>query len=146
MPKGDPAGYLPNVLEKRKKKPLREVLKGREAKHETDKGPRKLSAREAFTRRTTDSSRARALKRYGLTKPPAGLGMDGEPIRKITDPVKMPPGKGFPHKPKSSVPGRLVPLPRGKRDQPRVFLRGGGPQVPEMKRMKRMKRQRFAGR
>jgi hypothetical protein len=49
---------------------LSSLLKGREPKHETDKGLRRLSYKEAYSRRTTDSSRARVMDLYNRTAPP----------------------------------------------------------------------------
>lgn len=40
-------------------------------KHQTTRGLRRLSFRQAYSRRTTDSSRARVLKLYGRSKPPS---------------------------------------------------------------------------
>lgn len=41
-------------------------------RHQTTRGLRRLSFRQAYSRRTTDSSRARVLKLYGRDKPPVG--------------------------------------------------------------------------
>lgn len=49
-------------------------LKNRPRTHETTRGKRRLSFREAFSRRTTDTSRARVLKLYGRSAPPKGYG------------------------------------------------------------------------
>ena len=40
-------------------------------KHQTTRGLRRLSFRQAYSRRTTDTSRARVLKLYGRSKPPS---------------------------------------------------------------------------
>jgi hypothetical protein len=46
-------------------------LGDRSRTHETTRGPRRLSFAEAYSRRTTDTSRQRVLDLYGRSKPPA---------------------------------------------------------------------------
>jgi hypothetical protein len=44
---------------------------GAKPRHMTTRGPRRLSFAEAYSRRTTDTSRQRVLDLYGRSKPPA---------------------------------------------------------------------------
>lgn len=46
-------------------------VQARARTHMTTRGKRRLSFREAYSRRTTDSSRARVLNLYGRSKPPS---------------------------------------------------------------------------
>lgn len=64
-------GYKPKKVDKKK---VTERLSKQSRTQETTRGKRRLSFAQAYSRRTTDSSRARVLELYGKKKPPKGYG------------------------------------------------------------------------
>jgi hypothetical protein len=64
---------------------------GSKPMHMTTRGPRRLSFRQAYSRRTTDTSRARVLALYGRSKPPTPRPGDsgGRTIHKPVSPEQQ---------------------------------------------------------
>lgn len=56
------------------------------ARHKTPTGMRRLSFRQAYNNRTTDTSRARVMAKYGRSAPPGPRTIDQTP-RRISKPV-----------------------------------------------------------
>lgn len=64
---------------------------GAKPMHMTTRGPRRLSYGEAFSRRTTDTSRQRVMKLYGRSKPPTTPSTVDRAPRRIHQPVSVSP-------------------------------------------------------
>lgn len=66
-----PSGaFKPPSLAKKIRRQTDSMLRDRPRQYRTTRGKRRLSFEEAYSRRTTDSSRQRVLELYGKTEPP----------------------------------------------------------------------------
>lgn len=71
----------------------------RPKKYQSTRGKRRLSFAEAYSRRTTDSSRKRVMALYGRTKPPKayrGKAKFGDPVKRPLGGGKYPVTGGYP--------------------------------------------------